>query len=1104
MFSLVLATGVFSCSKESENAQKTLFTRVDSKDSNIDFANELTFDEKFNIYTYRNFYNGGGVALGDINNDGLIDIYFTANQKDNKLYLNKGNFKFEDITEKAGVGGKQLWCTGASMADINGDGLIDIYVSNSGKVGADPNKQNELFINNGDLTFTERAQEFGLADKGYTTHAAFFDYDKDGDLDAYILNNSFQAIGTFNLMKNERGKRDALGGHKLLRNDNNVFKDVSVEAGIYGSVISFGLGVTVGDVDRDGWQDIYVSNDFFERDYLYINNHDGTFSESLPAHMKSISAASMGADMADVNNDGFPELFVTEMLPHDNARLKTVTTFEDWNRYQYNLTNDYYHQFTRNMFQVNNGNGTFSELGRLVGVEATDWSWAALMADYNNDGLKDIFVANGITRDLTNQDFLQFASGEEFVKTVLTKGTVDYKRLVEVIPSTMISNYLFENQGNLTFTDKTKDYGLTEPSFSNGSAYGDLDNDGDLDLVVNNNNMPSFLYRNESQTLFPENHYIKFQLTGDKKNTAAFGARVTLYDSGQLFYQEQMPIRGFESTMDSRLNFGLGKIKELDSLKVEWPDGSITLLNNVKTNQTLKLQQTESNIKTHSVFPEIAIAKHTIFQEVKDNLGITFKHEENKFVDFDRDRLTFQMLSTQGPKITTGDINGDGLEDLFVGGAKDQPGALYLQKNERFQALNEPAFGKDKVSEDLGCVMFDADQDKDIDLFVASGGNEFSTSSPALSSRLYLNDGKTKLTRDAQPFPAAVYESASCVKAADYDNDGDTDLFVGIRLAPFSYGLPCNGYILNNDGAGQFNNVTNEIASGLTKVGMITDASWADIDGDKDTDLIVVGEWMEVKVFKNENGKFADATLASGLEKSNGWWNTIEPVDFDKDGDIDFVVGNHGLNSRFRASIDKPASMYVSDFDKNGSIEQIICVYNGDNAYPMALKHDLIQQMPSLRKRYLKYEQYKDQKITDIFPAEELKSASVLFSYNFASVTLTNDGTGKFTVKQLPLEAQVSPTYGILADDIDGDGNTDIVLGGNLYNVKPEAGRYDASFGLFLKGDGKGNFLPVKSRESGLFVDGEVRSIQKITVGKNEYVVFSRNNDSLKLFKISR
>lgn len=1093
-FILALIPMLFGACTNQEQKRSTLFQKVSSDSTGVNFINKLEFSQEFNIYTYRNFYNGGGVGLGDINNDGLIDIYFNGNQLPNKLFLNKGNFKFEDITEKAGVAGTKSWSTGVSMADVNGDGWLDIYVCNSGDVKGD-DKENELFINNGDLTFTERAREYGIADKGFTTHAVFFDYDRDNDLDLYILNNSYQAIGSFNLMKNERPKRDALGGDKLMRNDGDHFTDVSEGAGIYGSVIGFGLGATIGDVNKDGWPDIYVSNDFFERDYLYLNNQDGTFTERLTEQMKSISGASMGADLADINNDGWPDIFVTEMLPETNERIKTVTTFENWDRYQYSVSNDYHHQFTRNMLQLNNGDNSFSEVGRLTGMEATDWSWGALMFDMDNDGWKDVFVANGIYQDLTNQDYLQYVSNEEVVKSIVSNNSVNYKKLVELIPSNPVPDYAFHNQGNLTFINKADEWGIGEPNFSNGSAYGDLDNDGDLDLVINGVNESASVIRNETNRLFPENKYLKFVLKGIGKNTQAIGTTIEIIDGDDRFYLEQVPNRGFESSVDPRPNIGLGKIDTVDLVRVRWPDGRETLLKNLATNQLITLDQHEA---TSLSSPPPA----TDLTFVNISSPINFKHKENEFVDFDRDKLLYHMLSTEGPRVSKGDVNGDGLEDIYIGGARDSAGSLFLQTSEgSFKATNQTLFELDKVSEDQGSLFFDADNDNDLDLYVCSGGSEFSNISNALSDRLYLNDGKGMFTKSTQLLPTPALESTSTVKAADYDNDGDLDLFVGVRGQAFSYGLPMNGYILNNNGEGIFSDVTATVAPELIKVGLITDATWADIDGDSDPDLIVVGEYMPIKVFINEAGRFTDNTESAGLGLTHGWWNRILASDLDKDGDIDFVVANHGLNSRFKASSQKPISMYVNDFDKNGAIEQIICTFNGDKSYPMVLRHDLMTQIPALKKKYLKYEDYKDQTIQHIFTQEEWVGTIKLEAYELGTGVLMNDGNGIFIFKRLPIEAQFSSMYAIAVSDFDSDGNVDVLLGGNLYRVKPEAGRYDGSYGVFLKGDGSGGFKSVTPQKSGLSIQGEVRDFTMIKSAGTNFLMVARNNDAVLFYK---
>jgi len=669
------------CDIQSGSSGKELFTLMPSSITKAEFINHLDYDiqlkTKFNIYTYRNFYNGGGVALGDINNDGLIDIFMTSNMGTNVLYLNKGDFRFEDISEQGGIGGKGKWATGAAFADVNGDGWTDIYVCNSGNLEGD-DRRNELFINNGNLTFSEKAKEYGLDDTGFSTHGVFFDYDKDGDLDMYLLNNSSKAIGSFNIKDNQRHKRDSIGGDKLFRNDSNKFTDVSIEAGIYGSVIGFGLGVTIGDIDQDGWMDIYVSNDFFERDYIYLNNHDGTFRETLVKMMRSISAASMGADMADINNDHYPEIFATDMVPEHNDRLKTKTTFDNWDGYKSSVDNGYHHQFTRNMLQSNNADGTFSEIGRLAGVNATDWSWGALIMDLDNDGLKDLFVANGIYKDLTDQDYLQYFSNRDMAMSIVQGNKVDYKMLIDAIPSVKIPSYAFKNTGNYSFINMAEKWGLGTPSFSNGSAYGDLDNDGDLDLVVNNANMPMFIYRNESDNQLPDNHYLKIILNGESGNTSAIGSKVTVKHNGKFIYLEQMPMRGYLSTSDSRPNLGLGPLTVVDSLIVEWPDDRITLMTNVKTNQILNLNQKDA-VKMSLRLLDPLKSENVCFEDITGEKQLDFIHKEDDFNDFEVEKLFYHMVSTEGPGICKGDINGDGLDDIFAGGAKGQPGSLMIQ-----------------------------------------------------------------------------------------------------------------------------------------------------------------------------------------------------------------------------------------------------------------------------------------------------------------------------------------------------------------------------------------------------------------------------------------
>ena len=875
------------------------------------------------------------------------------------------------------------------------------------------------------------------------------------------------------------------------------FVDVSEEAGIYGSEIGFGLGVTVGDVNRDGWLDIFVSNDFFERDYLYINQQDGTFKEAIEEQIHSLSVASMGADMADLNNDAYPEIFVTEMLPEDEARYKTKMTFENWDRYQYNLQNGYYHQFTRNVLQLNNRNGTFSEIGRMAGVEATDWSWGALIADYDNDGYKDLYVCNGLYKDIIDQDYINFVSNEEIIRQMVTKEGVNYKELIDTIPSTKIANYLFRNDGNLQFDNWASKWGIDQLSHSNGSAYGDLDNDGDLDLVVNNVNDFAFIYENQLDQRESKNNYLQVQLIGYDLNPFAVGASVTLYCQTDVFFLESLPVRGFQSSVDPRLLFGLGGHEAIDSLVVQWPDGTMQVEIGIQPNQKVDIYYQNSSTK---LTKEVHLDPY--FKEITEDVLLDFEHRENRFVDFDRDRLVFHMISTEGPRLAIGDVNGDSYTDFYIGGAIGQHGKLYIQSSAgTFQATNENVFRQLTGSEDLGASFFDADQDGDQDLYVAHGGNEYLISTPHLIDQLFLNDGDGNLKRSPQYLPTFAMESTSCVAPSDFDLDGDVDLFVGVRIKPGYYGLNQNGYLLKNNGKGQFSNGTGDLATELLSLGMITDAVWADIDNDADEDLIVVGEWMSVAVFENDDGRF---TRKNAITNPNaGWWNAIEAGDLDQDGDMDFVLGNHGLNSRFRASEDKPIELYVNDFDNNNTPDPILCQYNGAESYPLCLRHDLVMQLPHLKKKYTYYKDYKEQTIRDIFSEEQIKNSIVQTVNELRSVILRNDGQGKFEIVPLPWQAQLSPVYAISIHDFTKDGHVDILVGGNLYNAKPEVGRYDASFGVLLAGDGNFEFDAIHPSKSGFFVRGEIRDLERLRIGQRECVLVARNNGPMQIFNFN-
>ncbi len=1101
---------LFSCKQEADHSK--LFTRLASADTGIRFKNLLRETEEFNVMKYSYFYNGSGVAVGDINNDRLPDIYFTGNMMASHLYLNKGNgetapLQFEEIAEKAGVSAAGLWNTGVTMADVNGDGWLDIYVCRS--AAADPVKRkNLLFINNKDLTFTEKAASYGLADPAYSTQASFFDYDRDGDLDMYLLNHSVPEFAGFNkLIGNYKQRKNANYGDKLYRNDGERFTDVTDSAGIIHNVLGFGLGVTVTDVNGDHWPDIYISNDYNEEDYLYLNQQNSPdghrgFKESLRESMGHVSLFSMGADGADINNDLKPDLITLDMLPESSYKQKKALGPEHYDKYQALISSGFYFQTMRNMLQLNKGNGPdgkpyFSEIGQLAGISNTDWSWAVLAADYDNDGYKDLLVTNGYMRNYLDMDFLNYLVGEK-VNAQQPNQEGALLELIEKMPPIKVENYLYKNNGGLTFTKTSEAWGMGEPTVSNGAAYADLDNDGDLDLIICNTNEEAGIFQNNSD-LLTQNHYLKVRLQGKGKNTFGVGAQVMLYAGAQQFLQEMIPVRGFQSSVNYELVFGLGEIARVDSLTVIWPDATVEKKGSLQTDQTITLQQTHAQAAGEQ---KTALQEKNFTEEV-NRLGLKFRHEENSFLDFKRDRMMPHGISTAGPKITRGDINQDGREDVYVGGAKGSTGKLFVQlRNGSFKESPQPAFDTDKGFEDTDGVLADVDGDGDLDLYVVSGGNEFTDNGLLLQDRLYLNNGKGTFTRATENLPDMLTSSSS-VTVADIEQDGDLDLFVGGRSVPGAYPVSPRSYLLLNDGKGNFEDATQAVCPALLTPGMVTDAAFLDVNNDNRADLVIAGEWMPLQVYLNEQGKLTLKQDAFSTPTS-GWWNTLEAHDFDKDGDLDLVAGNFGLNNPYKPSEAQPARLVYKDFDGNGSVDPIFTYYIADtNAFAYS-RDELIGQIASIKKNFTDYESFAKARPENFFSAEQLAGADTLSAVLLETVYLENDGKGNFSVKQLPVEAQFSPIYALSVTDINGDGNADILTGGNLSNTRVSTGKYDGNYGTVLLGDGAGGFTVMNQAATGLKIQGDVRDIEILTIQQTDFALFSRNNDSLLVYQVAR
>jgi enediyne biosynthesis protein E4 len=1101
-------------------AAPTLFTLLKPAQTGVDFSNQLTEGPNTNVLMYEYFYNGGGVAIGDLNHDGLEDVYFSANMTANQLYLNLGNMQFRDITETAGVSGRNgPWKTGVTMADVNGDGWLDIHVSYSGNLRPE-RLVSQLYINQGPDAagiprFVDQAVAYGLNHPAYSTQAFFFDYDRDGDLDMLQLNHSPQQLPPVDeaAIAEIRKDKNAMIGLRLFEHHSGKggitqFRDVTEKAGLHSSALAFGLGVGIADVNGDGWPDIYVSNDYIAPDYLYLNRQNDTFTDQTETSLGHISHFSMGNEIADVNNDGLPDIFTLDMLPEDNRRQKLLIAPDNYEKFELNLRAGLQHQYMRNMLHLNNGvrststtgkkagtgpDLTFSEVGQMACISNTDWSWAPLFADLDNDGWKDLYVTNGYLRDYTNLDFTKYMT--DFINR--NRGSLRDQHILELVrsmPASDVVNYAFRNTGgdqpgHLGFTNQSAVWGIATPSNSNGAAYADLDNDGDLDLIVNNINQPAFIYRNEADHLY-KRHYLKISLEGERLNTQGLGTKVIVYTGQEKQYLEQMPTRGYQSSVSPVLHIGLGSNPVIDSLQVVWLGGKRQTLRQVKADQVLHLRETEAQ----DLYRQ-PIAQPSFFREVKS--PIDFQHQPAATNDFKRQPLLVSPLSFSGPCLVKADVNGDGQDDVYVGGAIGQPGSLFMGQAGQFVRKPQPAFDADLSSYDTDAAFFDANADGFPDLYVCSGGyHDFAPQDERLQDRLYLNDGKGNFTRNVAALPA-MRSSSSCVRVADINDDGKPDLFVGGRVIPGHYPETPQSYLLLNEG-GHFADHTRQWCSDLSGIGMITDAAWTDLNHDHQPDLILVGEWMSVMAFVNQSGKLSDQTSTYFDKAYLGWWNKLLLGDFNSDGHTDLIVGNQGLNSQCRASDAQPAELYYKDFDDNGTVDPILCLYSQGQSYPYVTRDELLDQMSTMRNRFADYRSYADARFTDIFTEQEREGAHLLKANALLTTYFEWSPEGKFRQKPLPVQCQFAPVHAMAALDYNQDGITDLILAGNSNKARLRLGKSDANYGMLLKGNGAGQFSYIEQTMSGFHLRGDVRSILEV----NRTWLFGMNQGEVKAYRL--